>query len=123
MPSPTNQRYLTTIWRDADEDDENYLKYKWNIGRSYVTFARLADVRNYDGIRPLADPRGIPHDLTAAVRLGLSECADHSFTWFTLDQLLGEDLGYTAFEEMLNCLPFLTGTEPKDIRLTMGFDN
>jgi hypothetical protein len=45
---------------------ERKTKYGWvntgdpDIGRNYEMFAVLAGVRNYDGITPIAEPRGLP---------------------------------------------------------------
>lgn len=55
--------------------------------RDYSLFGFLADVRNYSDSPVIAEPRGLPDDVTAKIR----EAADwdnyHSRTWFTLAEL------------------------------------
>lgn len=36
------------------------------IHRNYSLFAMLAGVRNYDGVKPIAEPRGVPDDASEA---------------------------------------------------------
>lgn len=62
-----------------------YEPFDW---RDYGTFAFLADVRNYSGIKPIAAARGMPHD--ADYDEGETEhwLGDHSYSWLTLDELL-----------------------------------
>lgn len=84
--------------------------------RSYAVFGFLADVRNYSHCTPLAEPKGLPHDseylnqpseygkyerdmygeaISEAERgtgkaelLYLHQSDYHSFSWFTLKELL-----------------------------------
>ena len=35
-----------------------------DIDRNYDLFARMANVRNNRGIKPIDDPRGLPEDIT-----------------------------------------------------------
>lgn len=73
--------------------------------RNYDLFSMLADVRNGygfagcktgDGFDPLAEPRGLPRDLSLALRTesfedGAPWLGDHSFSHATLAELLAYD--------------------------------
>lgn len=59
-------------------------------GRDYQLFAVLAGVRNYMGIMPIAQPRGVPTDLDARTSWEM-DMADHSCSWFTLKELIAVD--------------------------------
>ncbi|MEV2910510.1 hypothetical protein ABNF65_18300 [Paenibacillus larvae] len=39
-----------------------------DIPRNYYLYAALADVRNYDGVKPICEPRGLPSDVSAVVK-------------------------------------------------------
>lgn len=57
--------------------------------RSYGTFGFLADVRNYSGLTPIAEQRGMPEDASAEVANdyeGWSSDA-HSASWLTVAEL------------------------------------
>lgn len=58
-------------------------------GRCYDAFAHLAGVRNYNGVTPFSEPRGVPEDLRA--QPGFEDRYDldgnHSHTWYTVEEL------------------------------------
>ena len=58
--------------------------------RNYDLFAVLADVRNYDNVEYIEDPRGIPNDCTEYVALEYErwDIDAHSASWFTLRELI-----------------------------------
>lgn len=58
-------------------------------GRSYTLFSILADVRNYNGIKPIANLRGIPDDCCKETLKDYKdwEMDSHSATWYTLREL------------------------------------
>jgi hypothetical protein len=67
----------------------------WYSDRNYLVFAMLADVRNGFGfagvetfkpVVPIAEPRGLPEDITEGTKNILSD--EHSQTWMTLDEAL-----------------------------------
>ena len=60
-------------------------------GRNYTIFAFLAGVRNYDAIKPIAEPRGLPSDLNDETFA--QECEDYGHTpsWLSIDELLKYD--------------------------------
>ncbi len=80
-------------------------------GRHYGLFGWLAGVRNYSGVTPYSEPRGLPDDFDAEEHEAYGEklhrqhladtgehdwnlsrsVGDHSFTWFTVDELLAVD--------------------------------
>jgi hypothetical protein len=72
--------------------------YTWNPkytdepydGRNYRLFAILADVRNYDGWKPISSPRGLPEDVSPGIKEKSDgwDCDGHSHTFFTLKELL-----------------------------------
>lgn len=65
-------------------DDDN--PFGW---RNYGVFAFLAGVRNYSGVVPFSEPRGLPDDMKGSedsYRFG-----DHSFSWLSVAELTSFD--------------------------------
>lgn len=70
---------------------------QWYNDRNYGVFAILAGVRNYEDAAPIAQPRGIPDDLSDEVRALITDdrdegcddldLGDHSQSWLTLAEL------------------------------------
>ena len=61
-----------------------------HIDRDYSLFAKMANVRTPDGIKPISEPKGLPNDLTRATKF---DCKDwegdgHSYSWFSLDDIV-----------------------------------
>lgn len=87
------------IWADGKtrNPDSEWLSdegepFGW---RSYRVFSFLAGVRNYSGVTPISEPRGLPDD----VQYPDGEDADwffgdHSFSWLSVDEL--EAFNYDA---------------------------
>ena len=90
---PKRPTYLYA-YSDGDEWESNkqYTMHPYT-GRNYNLFAVLADVRNYEGIVPLAQPRGLPEDVSLYVKKEHDEwgCDGHSASWFTVDELIAYD--------------------------------
>lgn len=73
------------------------IKGKWehysvpNLNRNYHLFAKSAGVRNYEGsgITPIAEPRGLPKDLSVVTRLSAKQWGDdgHSHSWLNASEL------------------------------------
>lgn len=65
--------------------------------RNYDLFAILANVRNRHGFEPIAEPRGLPDDISHEDNWAMDEdgervwLGDHSYTWLTLAEILGFD--------------------------------
>lgn len=114
-------------WEEAGEEGEYY------SGRHYYLFAHLAGVRNVWGVAPIAEPRGLPKDLSGAVREYFGHEDDytglHDHSWFTLAELLdyawAEELLFFRDEVLkdINRLTTGTGLTPNDIRIVFAFDN
>ena len=75
--------------------------------RSYDTFAILADVRNGygfagcktgDGYRPIAAPRGVPHDVSPSILKAIEEYGEdgHSHSFLTVAEILAYDWKQTT---------------------------
>ncbi len=65
--------------------------------RDYAAFALLFGVRNYQGWEPLAGQRGLPADVSAAMRADFegarrTDAATHSPTWVSWAELARADL-------------------------------
>lgn len=58
--------------------------------RNYDLFAVLADVRNYDLVDYISEPRGLPNDATEFVKREYADWAEdaHSCSYFTLQELI-----------------------------------
>lgn len=111
-------------------------------GRNYALFAALADVRNYGGITPIDQPRGLPADFEVNAQGGVEAMygqanvwmGEHSFTWFTLDELIEWPGWGQAVEEVtlreccgtflkwLDYLKARTG-DRREVRVVIGFDD
>lgn len=61
----------------------------WYHNRNYEAFAVLAGVRNRRDVTPIAEPRGIPADVSEPVRL--YHAWDHSESYLGLNELLAFD--------------------------------
>lgn len=92
------------IWAERKLPTHTFtrLEYK-DEPRIYNAFAFLAGIRNYAGIEPLSEPRGIPQDCDEVLRHELLDVDLHSHSWFTLAELnevdydkLVENRRYTA---------------------------
>lgn len=61
--------------------------------RNYETFAILADVRNGNGIKPISPPKGLPIDVSKAVRQESDNWGrdGHSHSYLTMQELSGFD--------------------------------
>jgi len=80
------------------DDDNRYAKYRqpgepstcqWTFGRDYDSFALMANVRNYGNTAPIAEPRGLPKDVTPEVAEELPDDGDlHSHSWLMLPEIL-----------------------------------
>jgi hypothetical protein len=59
------------------------------ISRDYDLFAKLADVRNDDEITPIAEPRGLPDDLSFTTKFDADYWGrdGHSHSWLTGKEL------------------------------------
>ncbi len=59
------------------------------IPRNYDMFAKMADVRNYDDIQPIAADRGLPDDVSVVTNLDAESWHGdmHSASWFTADEI------------------------------------
>lgn len=93
-------------WADGAEANEGK---HWFTGegepfgwRNYGVFGFLAGVRNYSGIAPISEPRGLPADI-AAPHGDEHWLGDHSFSWLSVSELeafdydaLAEDRRYTG---------------------------
>lgn len=58
--------------------------------RSYSVFGFLADVRNYSAVTPLAEPRGVPDDMSPAVAAEFDDGV-HSSSWLSVRELIEFD--------------------------------
>lgn len=99
---PTEARDPWYVKQAAERPDSWYSKWAevtWYADRNYEAFAILAGVRNRFGIEPIAEPRGLPADMSDAVRALDSEegcendicLGDHSQSWLTVEEILAYD--------------------------------
>jgi hypothetical protein len=70
-------------------------------GCDYTLFSILAGVRNYSGNEPIAEPRGMPPDVSSEVRRLSERFGDdgHSHSWLLLSEILGWNDGFRAWNE------------------------
>lgn len=106
--------------------------------RLYDQFAILANVRNYGGITPISEPRGLPHDVSPDVRNESNHYGvdGHSHSWLTLAELQEKPLRHYCeepskylVEEWMDMLKGLSErakeehVEADEIRIVFWFDN
>jgi len=93
-------------WESVDEWTENdgyiHVSYENRLytDRNYSMFALLANVRNYQGIKPICQPKGLPSDVSDEVKAYSESWGEdgHSHTYFTLKELLEIDWNETIKE-------------------------
>lgn len=108
-----------------------------SVDRHYSLFAKMAGVRNTQGIVPIAGPKGLPEDATESTLFDADTWVDdaHSHSWLGAKELgvLGDWLMKTHERGLYTVLdyPFfgcgwdsiigLEGVE--DVRIVFWFDN
>lgn len=135
-----NQYYDPTDSYLTDRNSRDPLSDEPWQERWYLLFAKLADTRNYWNIEPLSQPKGIPDDADRSTIEALMT-ADHSFSYFTLEELEKFDwletfeIEYDGKKEYVSLSRFdFTITQlrricnglklkPSEIRIVFGFDN
>jgi hypothetical protein len=63
--------------------------------REYGMFGFLADVRNYSGVPPISQPRGIPANVSGGVADEIEMYEGHSASWLSVAELLAVDYDQT----------------------------
>lgn len=60
-----------------------------DIGRNYWLFARMANVRNDGSIKPIAEPRGLPEDITFTTKFDRKcwSSDGHSDSWLSAKEV------------------------------------
>ncbi len=121
FPSP----WADQDWADADDKADTDEPFR---RRSYALFARLAGVRNYEGVTPVSEPRGLPDDMTTETRANADDWRHdgHSHSWLTLAELqqIDPDCGEFRLEDFARDVAVMaTLGEPEDVRVVFWFDN
>lgn len=77
------------LWVLADLFDKDGDVTEVYTGRNYRLFSILADVRNYNRIKPISNLRGIPEDCSDETLKSYKDwdMDAHSATWYTLREL------------------------------------
>ena len=83
-----------------------------DIDRSYELFSVLAGVRNDLNIKPIAEPRGLPEDVTSIMRDWFVDYGGHSPSYVTLKEMKNFDLDQTIYD------PHLIISRDKDGKIT-----
>ena len=71
------------------------------VERNYVMFACLANVRNYDEVKPISDPRGIPSDVSDEAKKDIEGWGEdgHSHSWLTWKEIKEYDWSNNKYYE------------------------
>jgi hypothetical protein len=96
--------------------------------RDYTLFGILAGVRNRSGNQPIAEPRGLPSDVTPDVRRLSEEFGDdgHSHSSLLLSEILGWEDGFPQWQgdEWGKAIEIMKKLgEPDRVRMVFWFDN
>jgi hypothetical protein len=61
------------------------------IRRNYDLFAKMANVRNYENIKPISEPKGLPENISDGTKLYLDIWEDdaHSASWLSPKEMGG----------------------------------
>ena len=82
-------------WEPCPDDPERRMFHRFKPGRSYDLFAMLAGVRNYEHVKPMAAPRGVPNDVSSGVERWIKRWGTdgHTHSWLTLAELMSVNFG------------------------------
>lgn len=112
-------------YKPAGSDDWSDFGGRINPGRNYDLFAKLAGIRNYDEIEPVAKPRGYPKDAAyEAEKKYVSNPDWHTHSWLTADEFAVaiEGSGEPEYEAILAAMrSFEAGGA--QARIVFWFDN
>lgn len=99
--------------------------------RNYEVYTALANVREAEGIKPIAEPRGIPKDASDEYReLAENDADAHSSSWVTLSEMKAYDV--TPFDDgtrliwettIDNLEAVKNGRSDDQVRMVFYFDN
>ncbi len=89
----TPDRFDQAVRGDNDSGVFEQWDGGWQTSRNYWLFSVLAGVRNDGEVEPISEPRGLPDDVSDAVRADSDEWgADgHSHTWLSLGEIVAHD--------------------------------
>lgn len=134
--------FESSYYRDGEQLSDWNAPYTFQPyeDRNYRLFSVLANVRNGDGLTPIAEPRGLPQDIHKFTDWYLEDVdpIDHSATWLTLEEVMAYPWteiesdwpGHKTLAD--DCAQFLGNmknlqayakSENCDIRLVFGFDS
>lgn len=74
----------------------------WNVGRNYGLFAKIAGVRNYQNTEPIAQPRGLPGDMSVVTQLDAKQWDRDSHSHGYLN---AEEIAVLEMWAIENCIP------------------
>ena len=89
------------VLRDAYWEKTNSLGFQ--VSRTYLLFAKLADVRNEYGLLNVYQPRGYPADLGSSMKSLIDDLHPHTKTWLSEREIQDLDIqefpqhGYSFF--------------------------
>ncbi|MCY9511320.1 hypothetical protein M5W68_06935 [Paenibacillus larvae] len=114
------ERGADTLWLEEWIKEEKEKTYNFvDILRNYRLYAALADVRNYDGVKPICEPRGLPSDVSAVVKEQSDEWGRgaHDRSYLTAKELLEFDwdqkIKFGGFVDDEQYSEFLKNGSPK----------
>lgn len=99
------------------------------LDRDYRVFSKLANVRNYHEIEPIAEPRGFPENISYEMEELFEEMEGdaHSMSWVSAQELLlglamiEIDLEWHVFIDLVKVL--IRFFETRNVRFVFFFDN
>ena len=108
-----------------DEDGQWVGEHDGALGRDYTMFAHMAGVRDYIGIEPISEPRGLPCDVSKSAKNCHKDWGGdaHSASWLTKDELRQVQAALAEASSSNRGLNSLLSHMEDTDRLVFWFDN
>ncbi len=98
---------------------------KFYEDRNNKLFDRLTGIKNFADVEVMAEPRGLPEDVSELVNNANKRLEGdcHSHSWFTLEELLKEDWTGDEYKDFRVALEKMKKIDtPKNVRAVFWFD-
>jgi len=89
------------IKKDYSDWWDGVIQIDWLVERNYTMFACLANVRNYDNVKPISEPKGIPEDVSDEANEDIEGWGvnGHSHSWLAWKEIKEYDWNNNKYYE------------------------